>query len=102
MAKKKEAEISAATKRSATKKIQFEFLAPDAHEVSLAGDFNNWDALANPMKRDKKGLWKTSIALAPGSYQYRFLVDGHWKNDPVCSDCVPNEFGSMNCIRKVE
>jgi 1,4-alpha-glucan branching enzyme len=26
-----------------TKKVQFEILAPEAQEVHLAGDFNNWD-----------------------------------------------------------
>ncbi len=102
MVNKKETETSAVTKRSAAKKVQFEFLAPDAHEVCLAGDFNNRDVIANPMKRDKKGLWKASIALAPGKYEYRFFIDGHWENDPVCSDCVPNEFGSMNCVKVVE
>lgn len=102
MAKKKETESSVATKKSITKKVQFEFLAPDAQEVCLAGDFNNWDVLASPMKKDKKGLWKAALPLAPGRYEYRFLVDGQWENDPVCSDCVPNEFGSMNCVRIVE
>ncbi len=102
MAKKKETESSVATKKSITKKVQFEFLAPDAQEVCLAGDFNNWDVLASPMKKDKKGLWKAALPLAPGRYEYRFLADGHWENDPVCSDCVPNEFGSMNCVRIVE
>ena len=102
MAKKKETDASVATKKSVTKKVPFEYLAPDAHDVYLAGDFNNWDVLANPMKRDKKGLWKASLTLAPGRYEYRFLADGLWENDPVGSDCVPNEFGSMNCVRIVE
>jgi 1,4-alpha-glucan branching enzyme len=102
MAKKKETDASVAIKKSVTKKVPFEFLAPDAQEVCLAGDFNNWDASANPMKRDKKGLWKASLTLVPGRYEYRFLADGLWENDPDCRDCVPNEFGSMNCVRIVE
>jgi 1,4-alpha-glucan branching enzyme len=32
-----------------TKKAQFEFPASEAQEVYLAGDFNNWDASANPI-----------------------------------------------------
>ncbi len=102
MAKKKEVGSNVATKKTVAKKVQFEFPAPDAHEVYLAGDFNNWNVLANPMKMDKKGLWKVSLALAPGRYQYRFFADGQWENDPVCSECVPNEFGSMNSVRIVE
>jgi len=89
-------------KKTETKKVQFEFLAPEALKVYLAADFNNWDTSANPMKKDKKGLWKITITLKPGRYEYRFLVDGKWENDPSCAGCVPNEFGSMNCVRIVE
>ncbi len=89
-------------KKIKTKKVQFEFFAPGALKVFLAGDFNNWDTTANPMKKDKKGLWKTTVSLEPGRYEYRFLVDGNWANDPSCAGCVPNEFGSTNCVRIVE
>jgi 1,4-alpha-glucan branching enzyme len=84
-----------------TNKVQLEILAPEACEIYLAGDFNNWDTSTNPMKKDKKGLWKTVLSLKPGRYEYRFLVDGNWENDPSCCDCIPNEFGSQNCVRIV-
>ena len=84
------------------KKVQFEFPAPDAQKVYLAGDFNNWDLRANLMKKDKKGTWKTALSLKPGRYEYRFLKDGDWENDPACAGCVPNNFGSSNCVRIVE
>ena len=85
-----------------TKKVLFEFQAPSTREVYLAGDFNNWDGNTNLMKKNMKGLWKTTLSLKPGRYEYRFLVDGNWENDPSCCDCVPNEFGSQNCVRVVE
>jgi 1,4-alpha-glucan branching enzyme len=85
-----------------TRKVQFELLAPEAWKVYLAGDFNNWETRANPTKKDKKGTWKAMVALKPGRYEYRFLKDGTWENDPVCAGCVPNDFGSMNCVRIVE
>ena len=87
--------------KAAPKKVQFEFLAPHAHEVSIAGEFNHWDARANPLKKNKNGIWKTSIPLAAGRYEYRFLKDGNWENDRSCSVCVPNHFGSLNCVRIV-
>jgi 1,4-alpha-glucan branching enzyme len=87
--------------KAVVKKIQFESRAPEAQEVCLVGDFNNWDSSANPMKKDKKGIWKTTLSLKPGRYEYRFLVDGNWENDPSCCDCVPNKFGSQNCVRIV-
>ena len=84
------------------KKVQFELLALDAQKVYLAGNFNNWDPKTSLMKKDKKGTWKITLSLKPGRYEYRFLVDGNWENDPACCDCVPNEFGSQNCVRIVE
>ncbi len=84
------------------KKVPFEFVAPDAQKVYLTGDFNNWDPKKSLMKKDKKGVWKATVTLKQGRYEYRFLVDGNWENDPACCDCVPNEFGSKNCVRVVE
>ncbi len=83
-------------------RVEFEFSAPEAHEVFVTGEFNGWDTRANPMRKDKDGMWKTTIPLAPGRYEYRFLSDGNWENDPSCSGCVPNGFGSLNCVRMVE
>jgi len=85
-----------------TRKVLFEFLAPEARAVHLAGDFNQWDANAHPMKKDKNGKWATTLSLKPGRYEYRFVVDGKWENDPACSNCVPNEFGSCNCVKVAE
>jgi len=85
-----------------TRKVPFGLSAPEAQEVTLAGDFNNWDTKANPLKKDKNGMWKVSLSLKPGRYKYRFFVDSNWENDPSCSCCVPNEFGSQNCVRIVE
>jgi 1,4-alpha-glucan branching enzyme len=54
------------------------------------------------MKKDKKGVWKVSLDLAPGTYQYKFFVDGAWVNDPDCAEFVANTFGGLNCVKKVE
>jgi len=45
--------------------------------------------------------WKVSVPLAPGTYHYRFLVDGEWRDDPESTLRVPNPFGSQNAVRKV-
>ena len=82
-------------------KIKFEFPAPEAKEVSLVGNFNQWNSQANPMKKDKKGIWKVTLSLGPGRYEYRFIADGKWENDPSCSSCVTNAFGGENCVRIV-
>lgn len=98
---RKKTESNAVSGKSPQKKIKFEFYAPEAKEVSLAGDFNQWNPKANPMKKDKKGIWKTTISLEPGIYEYRFFADGSWENDPSCSSFAANEFGGENCVRIV-
>lgn len=95
MARKKDAKGSG-KKVKALKTISFTMLAPEAQRVSLAGDFNNWGKDACLLKKNSKGIWEISISLSPGRYEYRFLVDKEWKNDPNCKDLVLNPFGSEN------
>ncbi len=85
-----------------SKKASFSFQAPQAERVSIAGDFNGWDPATHPMKKDKEGVWKINVNLLPGTYHYRFFVDGEWQNDPTCTACVENPFGTLNCVKKVE
>ena len=90
------------TKQEKSKKVSFSFQAPHAKGVSIAGDFNRWDSMTHPMRKDKEGVWKIDLNLPPGTYQYRFIVDGEWQNDPVCTACMENPFGTLNCVKKVE
>jgi len=85
----------------ARKRVSFGLHAPDAQSVSLAGDFNGWDPSDRPLKRDASGEWKTTLTLPTGEYQYRFVVDGDWVDDPQCDRRAPNSFGSLNCVRIV-
>ena len=43
-----------------------------------------------------------ALKLMPGRYEYRFLVDGDWQNDPHCTTFVPNPYGSENCVLTLE
>ena len=90
------------TKGSALKAVEFKLSAPSAKSVSVAGDFNNWSSNSLAAKKDLNGTWKAKTNLAPGKYQYKFLVDGNWQNDPRCRACVPNSFGSQNCLMIVK
>jgi 1,4-alpha-glucan branching enzyme len=82
-------------------KAEFSLSAPQATSVFIAGDFNQWNLSTHPLTRDKKGVWKISLAVGPGRYEYRFLVDGQWQNDPNCPSLVENPFGTSNCLRMV-
>jgi 1,4-alpha-glucan branching enzyme len=80
------------------KSVTFEFFAPLSHVVCLAGSFNDWSTSATPLARDKSGKWSVTLSLLPGSYEYRFVVDGEWKNDQQPVPSVQNPFGSWNCV----
>ena len=55
----------------------------EAENVALVGDFNEWDTQIAPLKKDKEGVFKITLDLPIGAeYEYRFLVDGNYVNDP--------------------
>lgn len=55
------------------KLVYFQFFAPEAKTVRLAGDFNQWDPML--MRRRQNGWWSIQVSLSRGLHQYRFLVD---------------------------
>lgn len=79
----------------------FEFTAPTAGKVGVAGSFNNWSTDSFALKKGKDGVWKGEINLKPGRYEYRFLVDGRWENKPGIQ-YASNSFGSTNCVLEVK
>lgn len=84
-----------------TVNVSFALLEPDAKQVLVCGDFNAWSPTATPMKRDKSGHWETTVALAPGRYQYKFVVDGHWIPDPLARENLWNDRGTLNSVVEV-
>jgi len=80
---------------------QFAFQAPAARQVSLAGEFNNWNTKAGPMHKGPDGVWHLSVALKPGRYEYRFLADGVWCDNPAAEQKAANSLGTENCVRVV-
>jgi 1,4-alpha-glucan branching enzyme len=56
--------------------------APEAEQVSLVGDFNNWQPNATPMVRQSNDRWMASLELSHGYHEYAFLVDGKRVLDP--------------------
>lgn len=79
----------------------FEYFNPAAHEVLLAGTFNDWQPQANPMT-NHRGKWSTQLFLRPGKYEYRLVVDGQWQNDPIAAAFAPNSLSGLNCVREVK
>lgn len=64
-------------------KVTFNYFAPTAKEAYLAGEMNGWSATATQMSyNEKTGFWSVEQELAPGKYEYKFVVDGNWVTDP--------------------
>lgn len=83
-------------------RVAFKLMAPDARQVFLVGSFNNWSLDADPMKQNRSGLWKKEKKLAPGTYEYKFIVDGVWLLDPECRETAPNAHGTANNVLAVK
>jgi 5'-AMP-activated protein kinase regulatory beta subunit len=78
------------------RRVDFSLNAPQAQEVLLVGDFNQWNPKTHPMKKDQDGNWMKTVIIPPGEYEYRFLVDGEWRDDPQNDRLCPNCFGTQN------
>lgn len=89
------------TAKTDAPKTQFQLEAPNANIVVLTGDFTGWDRDGVSLKKGKDGRWTTGLSLKPGSYQYRFIVDGNWWTDPSNQNTAPNPFGTVNSVVEV-
>jgi len=99
----KAAAVAEAHKPTATRSVKVRFVLLDlgAKQVSLSGDFNGWSPNATPMRRDSSGHWETTVDLAPGRYQYKFVADGEWIPDPLAHENVWNQHGTLNSVVEV-
>lgn len=67
----------------------------DAKKVIVTGSFNRWNEEDFKMQKVENG-WKLTLEIRPGAYEYKFIVDGHWIEDPSNPSKVVNEFGGYN------
>ena len=79
--------------------VRFEVECPGAKTVFLAGDFNGWDGEARRLKRVRKGqdAFVAVMDLDPGTYEFKYVVDGEWRCCPA-SPRVGNVLGGENSI----
>ena len=72
-----------------------------AKNVALVGDFNNWDETATVMRKQKTGVFASTINLETDKqYQFRYLVDGTtWLNDDTADAYIPSPVShDQNCV----
>ena len=87
---------------SREREVVFTFQAPGRATVQIAGDFNNW----TPQRLDfnelqGKQVWKMAVSLRPGTYQYKYLVDGSWVHDPENIKTIDDFLGGVNSVISV-
>jgi hypothetical protein len=69
----------------------------DAGKIYVSGTFNGWSTLKNPMQKCDSG-WYIRMALHPGKYLYKYIIDGRWTIDPQNKEKEANEHGTFNSI----
>jgi chromosome partitioning protein len=83
--------------------VMFSVRAPQAREVKLAGDFNQWVPDRDVLTvRDEQGFWKKFVLLPKGSYHYKFLIDDEWKEDPHNPVVSNSESGLISSLLTVD
>lgn len=81
----------------------FTFRGDPGSVVYLAGSFNNWDPRSTKMvDKSGDGVYSVSVTLAPGIYEYKFVVNGVWTLDPDPDrDWTQNGLGTLNSVYRV-
>ncbi|MCG3179230.1 MAG: hypothetical protein BIFFINMI_01563 [Phycisphaerae bacterium] len=74
-------------------RAQFEFVCPQARNVFVAGDFNQWRTDTVPMRHVAPHLWRALLVLPPGEYHFRYFADGRWYTDYAAFGVEPGPLG---------
>lgn len=70
-----------------------------ARTVRLVGDFTDW--APKIMRKQKNGAFVANVELPPGTYEYKFLVDGRWVVDPDNDTMARSPYGTFNSVVSV-
>ncbi len=73
----------------------------NAKKVIVAGSFNKWNEKLFSMKKNKDG-WELTLQIKPGTYEYRFIVDGRWMEDPNNIHKKRNEYNEFNSVLDIQ
>ena len=68
-------------------------------KVFIAGSFNDWNESSHGLTdEDGDGVYEIKLTLAPGSYTYKFIVDGRWESDESATRYEEDGFGGQNAV----
>ena len=81
------------------------YLLDPSHSISslqLAGDFNNWRPGNYENERRGDSLF-VSLPIKPGTYQYKFVVDGtEWIANPNSEAVFTDPYGGQNSVLQIQ
>jgi len=87
------------------REVVVHFRDEDARDVRIAGDFNGWvpDKGVHSMTEAEGAttVWTKVLNLPPGTYQYRYVVDGEWCADPANPESTQGPAGKPNSVLHV-
>ena len=73
-----------------------------AERVALCGDFNDWAPEGISLTRAADRSWQVTVPLVPGSYRYKYLLDGvTWENGPDADRYEENAYGTLDSVIEV-
>jgi len=78
---------------------EFRFYRPDAQNVYLVGDFNDWQDGQLEMARRSDGDWVAKVRLPVGEFKFRYCADGQWFTDYAAFGVAPGRFGMDSIVR---
>ena len=79
------------------RQVTFTYESSSASKVYLAGSMNGWSTSAAPMTEDNN-VFTYTVELAPGIYEYKYVADGSWKNDPENPVFMVNSSNNRNNV----
>ncbi len=81
--------------------ILFSYRNPNAKEVLVAGDFNQWVGEHMMKVEEDSDRWHKILPISAGVYRYKFLVNGEWTIDPQNRQMEPTPYGGLNSVFEV-
>lgn len=85
---------------AARPEVTFALRAPGASRVSVVGDFNGWDPVASPLRREATSdVWTASLPIEDGLHTYAFVIDGQeWRADPAAPLAPASAYGANSSL----
>jgi hypothetical protein len=73
-----------------------------ADRVALCGEFNDWSVESTTLAHQVDGSWSVTVPLVPGTYRYKYLLDGEtWENGSDADRYEENAYGTLDSVVEV-